>query len=226
LRNNSADRAPHPFDLAPPAWSKGKYRVGRLGLWNAVTPLIPEASHPGTVALDAGCGMRPFDRVMSELGYVPLGVDVPPSIGDVLGSVEKLPFKDSTFPLVVCVNVLAYVDDPEGSMKELFRVVRPGGTLVIVLPCFWPLDEWESWRWTPVEAERAVTYAGFTDVLVNPIGPTTSNITHILALSMRRMIPKVGWIAAGPLDAIARASLDGKNLRFPGAHALRGVRPA
>ena len=48
----------------------------------------------------------------------------------VLGRAERLPFPDGVFDAVTFTYVLRYVDDPEATVAELARVVRPGGTLV------------------------------------------------------------------------------------------------
>ena len=50
-------------------------------------------------------------------------------IHPVLGSAERLPFPDLTFDAVTFTYLLRYVDDPETTIAELVRVLRPGGTM-------------------------------------------------------------------------------------------------
>jgi len=46
-----------------------------------------------------------------------------------LGRAERLPFADETFDAVTFTYLLRYVDDPAATLRELARVLRPGGTL-------------------------------------------------------------------------------------------------
>jgi demethylmenaquinone methyltransferase/2-methoxy-6-polyprenyl-1,4-benzoquinol methylase len=50
-------------------------------------------------------------------------------IHPVLGRAESLPFPDATFDAVTFTYLLRYVDDPPATVRELARVLRPGGTL-------------------------------------------------------------------------------------------------
>jgi demethylmenaquinone methyltransferase/2-methoxy-6-polyprenyl-1,4-benzoquinol methylase len=47
----------------------------------------------------------------------------------VLGRAERLPFADATFDALTVTYLLRYVDDPAGTLRELARVVRPGGVI-------------------------------------------------------------------------------------------------
>jgi demethylmenaquinone methyltransferase/2-methoxy-6-polyprenyl-1,4-benzoquinol methylase len=45
------------------------------------------------------------------------------------GNAESLPFADAEFDALTCTYLLRYVDDPAATLRELARVIRPGGTM-------------------------------------------------------------------------------------------------
>jgi ubiquinone/menaquinone biosynthesis C-methylase UbiE len=56
----------------------------------------------------------------------------------VQGDALHLPFADATFDRVICSEVLEHIPDDLGAMRELTRVLRPGGTMAITVPRFGP----------------------------------------------------------------------------------------
>jgi demethylmenaquinone methyltransferase / 2-methoxy-6-polyprenyl-1,4-benzoquinol methylase len=50
----------------------------------------------------------------------------------VLGNADELPFEDGAFDHLTFTYLLRYVDDPAATMRELARVVRPGGTVAML----------------------------------------------------------------------------------------------
>lgn len=52
----------------------------------------------------------------------------------VTGLAEALPFADDSFDLVFCYDVMEHVADPEQTLRSTYRVLRPGGRLLLVFP--------------------------------------------------------------------------------------------
>jgi len=103
--------------------------------------LLDEALRPGTVALDAGCGrttrLRSYrDRIARLVGLdadVEAGRANPYLDEFVAGDLdERLPFDDSSFDLVYANFVVEHLGRPERAFAEWRRVLRPGGTLVLL----------------------------------------------------------------------------------------------
>jgi SAM-dependent methyltransferase len=107
----------------------------------AVLDLVGDVQ--GRRILDAGCGSGPlaaelvargadvvgFDGspVMIDLARRRLGGTVPLTVHDLA---EPLPYEDESFDVVVASLVLHYLEDWDGPLAELRRVLRPGGRLV------------------------------------------------------------------------------------------------
>lgn len=80
---------------------------------------------------------------MKEAGEVPVGAAADIKEGDALA----LPFADGEFDRVVASEVLEHIHDDVTAIKELIRVLRPGGTMAITVPRWLP--EVINWRLSP-----------------------------------------------------------------------------
>jgi SAM-dependent methyltransferase len=97
---------------------------------------------PGTRLLDAGCGAGLLVLLASLRGAEVSALDASAALTAIVrqrvpaadvreGDLEALPFADSTFDAVTAVNSLFYAADMEAAMRELLRVMRPGGRVVV-----------------------------------------------------------------------------------------------
>jgi SAM-dependent methyltransferase len=100
--------------------------------------------------LDAGCGSGRFMVDLAKRGEV-TGVELSDTsvalarqrgIGEVVaGSVLEMPFADASFDLAVSLDVVEHLEDDVAALRELRRVVAPGGALLVTVPAY-------QWLWS------------------------------------------------------------------------------
>ena len=117
------------------------------------THLAPQAVTGDRLrALDAGCGHGAQTTLLQALGYETHGVDIAPRMlalararipNAMLAQADliALPYPDTTFDVVSCAgSTLSFVEDPDIALRELARVLRPGGRLLLECEHKWSLD--------------------------------------------------------------------------------------
>lgn len=82
---------------------------------------------------------------------------------DIYADACILPFQEACFDTVLCTQVLEHVREPQRLINEAFRVLRPGGTLLLSAPQTWGLHEQPAdfWRFTRYGLEYLLTKSGF-----------------------------------------------------------------
>jgi SAM-dependent methyltransferase len=116
---------------------------------------------PGTRLLDLGCGAgrhafeaarrgarvvaldmdrKELDRVaavaaaMDEAGEIPAGASIRSSSGDA----TAMPFDDESFDVVIASEVMEHIPADQAAMREVARVLRPGGVAAVTVPAWLP----------------------------------------------------------------------------------------
>jgi ubiquinone/menaquinone biosynthesis C-methylase UbiE len=115
----------------------------------AVCMQVVENRYSNARILDAGGGKRAyFSQVASQLPNVeihsidllPLNKDIRknyPRIIDRVGDLENLPYGDNYFDFIGCLSVIEHVASDQKVLDELFRLLKPGGSLVVSTD-YWP----------------------------------------------------------------------------------------
>lgn len=81
-----------------------------------------------------------------------IGCDVQDGVGvDRIEDVHRLTFADASVGTVVCLDTLEHVADPLRAVREMHRVLKPGGVCAISSVMFFPIHAhpWDFWRFTP-----------------------------------------------------------------------------
>jgi SAM-dependent methyltransferase len=96
----------------------------------------------GAAALDVGCGSGLALSLAHDRGARTTGIDISPPLLAVArrrvpgadlreGGLDALPFTDESFDAALTINALQFAADPAGALREIHRVLRPGGRLAI-----------------------------------------------------------------------------------------------
>jgi SAM-dependent methyltransferase len=116
------------------------------------------------VALDVGSDLSPYSGVFADSGWKLETLDIEAGPGvDHVGTVEQTGLADASYELVLCTQVVEHCQDPWAALRELHRVVEPGGYLIWTVPQVWfyhphPTD---NWRFTPEGVTRLSEANGF-----------------------------------------------------------------
>jgi demethylmenaquinone methyltransferase/2-methoxy-6-polyprenyl-1,4-benzoquinol methylase len=117
-----------------PRWRRAMVATVRAAPGDRV---LDVATGTGMVACELaaryGCAVVALDQSESMLGRARAKLAANPelarSIDLVIGEAERLPFRDGEFDALTFTHLLRYVDDPAATLRELARVVKPGGTI-------------------------------------------------------------------------------------------------
>lgn len=123
---------------------------------------------PGARILDAACGAAPGLRFFHAAGYAVCGSDIAdaalrsarrflPDVPLVRADLDApQPFADGTFDLIVLREAIEHVRNGEATLRECWRILRPGGCVAITTP-----NRWDARR--PLFRARGRVWSGEAD---------------------------------------------------------------
>jgi SAM-dependent methyltransferase len=169
--------------------------------------------------LDVGCGTGANLLMLSQFGDAE-GVDISEDalafcrergLEKVkLGAGEALPYDDGAFDLVTGLDVVEHMDDDLAGLREMRRVLRPGGRVLLFVPTFmflWGVQDDVSnhrRRYRLPELRRVLEQAGFEIERM-----TYANITFFLPILLMRKLMRLTGIKAESENNINVSALNG-----------------
>jgi SAM-dependent methyltransferase len=172
---------------------------------------------PGDRVLDVACGTGELSRVVAEAvgpaGSV-TGLDLDPGMLAIAartatgiswhrGIAECLPFRDATFDAVVSQFGLMFFQDRSRALREMWRVLRPGGRMAVAV--------WASLEETPA-------YAAEVQLVERMAGPAAANVLRSpFVLGDRAVLERTFAAAEIPLSSLITQPGTGQ---FPSIRAM------
>lgn len=153
--------------------------------------------------VDVGCGQKPFYPFFQPFAKSYIGTDITKDnpLVDRVCPVEALDVADESADVVICLSVLEHVNDPGQAVRELRRILRPGGVVFASTHgCFpWHPYPQDHWRWTQTGLPLLFTNQGrFTSVQLFATRGTMSGIFFLLAHYVQ------SWVHFGILRVVKR----------------------
>lgn len=124
---------------------------------------------------DLGCGEMPYKEWL--LNYVDsyTGVDWTNTLHDLKANIvadlnAPLPIESEVADTVISLSVMEHLREPQIFLSEAYRILRPGGTMILQVPFMWWVHEapHDYFRYTPFGLKYLYEKTGFIDVVVIP----------------------------------------------------------
>ncbi len=159
------------------------------------------AVDPNALIVDAGAGQSRFAGLFRNNRYVALDFGRGDSGWDytgldVVGDLQHLPLKTGSAAVVINTQVLEHLPEPGRALREMHRILEPGGRLFLTAPQGWHEHQQphDYYRFTSFALERLLSGAGFRSWTIDPMG----GYFHYLGQRLT-YIPKVLFWPRGKL---------------------------
>jgi SAM-dependent methyltransferase len=162
--------------------------------------------------LDLGCGEVPlygvYRKLVAEIVCVDwwrslhaggrLHLDLEADLGC------PLPFAGSTFDTVLCSDVLEHVPSPASLCREVSRLLRPSGALIMNVPFYYWIHErpHDYYRYTEYALRRLATESGLGVVHLSALG----GVPHVLADILAKQASRIRWLGHPLADTIQKVT--------------------
>ncbi len=137
--------------------------------------LLRNAQHYKGALYDLGAGESPYKDFFLQYADQYIAVDWAGSYHDTKADIaadlnKPLPIKSEVADTVVSLSVLEHLCEPQTMLNEAYRILKPGGAIVLQVPWQWWVHEapYDYFRYTPYGLKYLFEKAGFVDVVVEP----------------------------------------------------------
>ena len=191
--------------VAPSRWQYDYLTLSRLS--KDVRTLLSELPRrDGALALDLGSDKCPYRDALAKRGYEVRTLDITRDSGaDYEGTAEATGLPDASFDLVLCTQVLEHCMNPWAAVREIHRILKPGGHVIASAPHVWfyhphPTDHW---RFTQEGMAHLCREAGLEPVTLLSQGGTVLTLGQVLNFLAYGVLGRSGAPLYGALNVLA-----------------------
>lgn len=154
-------------------------KIQDVGRWyvNRFVENVATSLPTGSSILDAGAGESIYKKFFSHCNYKAIDLAVGESRWnyanlDYVGFLHEMPIENEMFDAVLCTQVLEHLEWPRESVKEMHRVIKPGGKLYMTVPMAQNEHQvpYDFFRYTSYGLESICKHAGFNNIKITPFG--------------------------------------------------------
>jgi len=181
-----------------------------------------------TRILDVGCGDMPYKGFFAK-DCIYVGIDTRHlSQATVLASAESMPFRNETFDVEICTQVLEHIEEPTDAVTEMARTLVHGGTLVLSTHGIWlEGHEKRDWyRWTRSGLVRIISSNGLVVKKVVSMNPVSTLSQIFLFYVAEKNYASVVAAVVNAATSLMVKMFDGRGPRVHGVHVVVARRPS
>ena len=139
------------------------------------------------VVLDVGGRIQPYRPLIESRAHRYIGVDLQlEGMVDVVADAERLPFANNCIDVVICTDTLQYVSEPGAAIREMHRVLQPGGKLILSARGCYPEHHDEVWRFLPSALRHECRM--FSSLEIVPEGYSGSGLMITINVLLHRKV--------------------------------------
>ena len=146
-------------------WNSHNWLVHKI-IWNNLAEVVPKYAK-GRL-LDIGCANKPYENltrsiVDEHIGLEHVNSQHPLSKADIIADAYDTNQLNDSFDTILSTSVLEHLERPQEAIKEMYRILKPGGHVILTSPLFWHLHEepQDFFRFTKYGLSHMFAEAGF-----------------------------------------------------------------
>jgi SAM-dependent methyltransferase len=128
------------------------------------------------ILIDIGCGEKPYQTLTKGKVIAHIGLDHPGSLHsnthvDLLATAYQTGIEKNSVDTILSTVVIEHLERPQEAIKEMFRILKPGGYMILTAPLFWHIHEEprDFYRYTKYGLKHLLTNAGFDIIEIKPL---------------------------------------------------------